>query len=76
MNLNTLPVESSTTATFNSPSIEVNTTVENFQTLEELEKEHFYKAMELANNKKTLVAKMLGITIKSVYNKLNKYASL
>jgi len=52
---------------------EKNSTVENFQTFEELNREHFFKAMKLAGGNKTKVAKMLGITIKSVYNKINEY---
>ena len=54
-------------------SIEKNTTIENFQTMEELEREHIFKAMKLSGGNKPKVAKLLGITIKSVYNKLNKY---
>lgn len=53
--------------------LEKNSTVENFQTLVELEREHFFKAVKLANGNKSKVASMLGITVKSVYNKLDKY---
>lgn len=53
--------------------VEKNSTIENFQTLEELEKEHFFKAMKLAKGNKNQAALMLGITIKSVYNKIEKY---
>lgn len=44
-----------------------------FKTLRQVEKEHFLRALELAKGKKAEAAKLLGITVKSVYNKLEKY---
>lgn len=52
---------------------ELNTSAANFQTMEELTREHFYKAMKIAGGNKSQVAKMLDITIKSVYNKIDRY---
>lgn len=59
----------------NVSETEKNLTIENFQTLKELEREHFFNAIKLANGNKTKAASMLGITVKSVYNKLDKYYS-
>lgn len=58
-----------------SAGVQKNTSLENFQTSEELNREHFFQAMRIANGNKTLVAKLLGITIKSVYNKMERYYS-
>lgn len=52
---------------------EKNTTDENFQTMAEVEKAHFLKAMEVAGGNKSKVAKLLGLTIKTVYNKIDRY---
>jgi DNA-binding NtrC family response regulator len=41
--------------------------------LEELEKQYILKAFEYHGNNKTLVAAYLGITIKTLFNKLYKY---
>ena len=49
------------------------TTTGGFKTLQQLEKEHILRAMELVGGKKAEAAKLLGITVKSVYNKLHKY---
>jgi transposase len=50
-----------------------NSNLDNFQTFEELNKEHFFKAMKLCSHNKTKVAKVLGVTIKTVYNLMDKY---
>lgn len=44
-----------------------------FMTMREVEKQHIYKALKLAGNNKTKAAKMLGFTLKTLYNKLNSY---
>jgi len=54
---------------------EKNTTLSNFQTMEEIKREHFYKAMKLAGGNKAQVAKMLDMTVKSIYNIVDKYYS-
>lgn len=51
----------------------VNTNSPVVQTLAEVEKAHLIKVLELYGNNKTHAAKALGITLKSVYNKLNAY---
>jgi len=43
-------------------------------TLDELEKKHIYTALFRAGQNKPAAAAMLGITVKTLYNKLNRYA--
>ena len=45
-----------------------------FYTLSELEKRHIFAAMDRAHNNRTLAAKMLGISIRTLRNKLNEYS--
>ncbi len=45
------------------------------QTLEALEREHILKTLEHCQGNKTRAAQVLGITIKTLYNKLNRYES-
>ncbi len=42
-------------------------------TLAELEREHIEKAISLFKGNKTQVAKVLGISLKTLYNKLHSY---
>jgi DNA-binding NtrC family response regulator len=42
-------------------------------TLDELERKHIATAMFRAGNNKPAAAAMLGITVKTLYNKLNRY---
>ncbi len=44
-----------------------------FPTLEELEREHILKALERHKNNKTHAAAALGVTLKTLYNKLHDY---
>lgn len=44
------------------------------KTLAQLEKEIFSYALKLYNNNKDLVAESLGVSTKTVYNKLERYA--
>lgn len=44
-----------------------------FKTLQELEKEHILLALETFGFNKTKAANALGITIKTMYNKLHNY---
>lgn len=48
---------------------------ENFPTLAALEKAHIFKALELSANKREQAAKLLGITSRTLYRKLNEYNS-
>ncbi len=41
--------------------------------LDEIEKEIIFKTLEMAGNNKTKAAKLLGISLKTMHNKLNKY---
>jgi two-component system, NtrC family, response regulator HydG len=43
-------------------------------TLDELERKHIFTAMNRAAQNKPEAARMLGITVKTLYNKLNRYA--
>lgn len=43
-------------------------------TLDELERKHIATAMNRAGGNKPAAAAMLGITVKTLYNKLNRYA--
>lgn len=47
-----------------------------FQTLAELERLHVLKALDLAGGSKTRAAELLGVSIKTVYNKLAGYTSV
>lgn len=42
-------------------------------TIAELEKLHILKALELAGGNKTHAAEKLGVSLKTLYNKLNEY---
>jgi len=46
---------------------------ESFPTLAEVEKAHLDRALEKAGGNKAQAAKLLGVSIKTVYNKLNNY---
>lgn len=46
---------------------------DNVVTLAELERKHIYTALNHAGQNKTHAAKMLGISLKTLYNKLNEY---
>jgi len=45
-----------------------------FPTLAEVEEAHIRKALTLTNGSKAKAAQLLGVTTKTVYNKLNQYA--
>ena len=45
-------------------------------TLEDLEKNHILQMLAYQQGNKTKTAKMLGITIKTLYNKLHRYGML
>lgn len=47
-----------------------------FPTLAELEKRHILDALNLFKNNKTRAAKALGITTKTLYNKLHEYGMM
>lgn len=44
-----------------------------FRTLEEMEKEHIEKALAFFENNKSKAAQALGVTVKTLYNKLHYY---
>jgi DNA-binding NtrC family response regulator len=44
-----------------------------FLTLEEVEKAHILQALELSGGSKVKAASLLGVSVKTVYNKLNSY---
>lgn len=46
-----------------------------FKTLEQVEKEHILKALEFAGGSKTKAAALLGVSVKTVYNKLSVYGA-
>ncbi|MGC9035999.1 MAG: sigma-54-dependent transcriptional regulator [Verrucomicrobiia bacterium] len=47
---------------------------ENFPTLDALEKEYIFKAIELCNGNRTHAARLLGISVRTLRNKLNEYS--
>lgn len=47
--------------------------ISNFPTMEELERQYFFIVMKKVDNNKSEAAKILGLTIKSIYNKLDRY---
>jgi len=49
-------------------------TVAELPTLAELEKRHVLNVLALLDGNKTQAAKVLGISLKTVYNKLEQYA--
>jgi DNA-binding NtrC family response regulator len=44
-----------------------------FQTIAEVERTQITLALKLTGGNKTKAAKLLGVTLKTLYNKLNKY---
>ncbi len=52
------------------------TTIQSAITLKESEREMIIKYMDLCGSNKTEVANLLGITIKTLYNKLHKYGMM
>ncbi|MGA2656437.1 MAG: helix-turn-helix domain-containing protein, partial [Verrucomicrobiota bacterium] len=44
-----------------------------FPPLHELEKRHIYAALEHCNNNRTQAARVLGISVRTLRNKLNEY---
>ena len=44
-----------------------------FKTLAELEKEAIFETLRVTKNNKVLAAKLLDVSVKTLYNKLNKY---
>lgn len=46
-----------------------------FKTLEQVEKEHILKALEVAGGSKAKAASLLGVSVKTVYNKLAVYGA-
>ncbi|MGC8744161.1 MAG: sigma-54-dependent transcriptional regulator [Verrucomicrobiia bacterium] len=46
---------------------------DNFPTLDDLEKEYIFKAIELCNGNRTHAARLLGISVRTLRNKLNEY---
>ena len=49
--------------------------VTQFPTLEALEREYISLAMKKANGSKAKAAQMLGVSIKTIYNKLHSYSN-
>lgn len=57
-----------------SEHVAANTvTTVRFKTLEEIEVEHIEKALSFFENNKSKAAQALGITVKTLYNKLHYY---
>ena len=54
-------------ATYDAPEVDVG------KTIEAVEKELIYKTLESVSGNKTLAAKLLGISTKTLYNRLNAY---
>ena len=48
-------------------------TTARFKTLEEMEVEHIEKALSFFENNKSKAAQALGVTVKTLYNKLHYY---
>jgi DNA-binding NtrC family response regulator len=48
-------------------------TLNHFPPLHELEKRHIYAALERCNNNRTQAARVLGISVRTLRNKLNEY---
>jgi DNA-binding NtrC family response regulator len=48
----------------------------NFMTLEEVERKHIEKALVAFNGNKTHAAKALGVSLKTLYNKLHIYGMI
>lgn len=47
--------------------------VSDFKTLEQMELEHIEKALAFVENNKSKAAQILGVTVKTLYNKLHYY---
>lgn len=69
-------IKSSTNGSEKKEKIQENKSWDDFQdyTLGELEKAHIQRGLICMNGNKTKVAKTLGVTVKTLYNKLNSYS--
>jgi DNA-binding NtrC family response regulator len=64
--------EASTTPTTSTPAND-SPLPASFPPLEELEKRHIFAALERCRNNRTQAAKILGISVRTLRNKLNEY---
>mgnify|MGYP001471376178 CR=1 FL=1 len=53
-----------------------NCAAPDFYTIEDVEKELIYATLEKVNGNKTMAAEMLGISTKTLYNRLHAYGDL
>ncbi len=60
---------------FQSQSQESGESVQLGKPLHEIEREIIFKTLEQTGNNKTKAARILGISLKTMHNKLNKYLS-
>jgi DNA-binding NtrC family response regulator len=56
-----------------APTVKIAVTSLNIKTLEQLEIEHIEKVLSLLDNNKAKAAEALGVTTKTLYNKLHAY---
>jgi len=58
---------------FTAPQKASGESIELGRELHEIEKEVIFKTLKITNNNKTKAAQILGISLKTMHNKLNKY---
>ncbi|MFQ5823166.1 MAG: sigma-54-dependent transcriptional regulator [bacterium] len=73
---NTIQVNDLPKRIINPDGVTIDVRIPLGTTLDETEKELIFKTLEYVNNNKTRAAQILGISLKTLHNKLNQYKSI
>jgi DNA-binding NtrC family response regulator len=55
------------------PALEMGQSLDGVKPLDEVEREHILRALEITNGNRTQAAQLLKISIRTLRNKLNEY---